>query len=357
MDWTNFWYFPVLKTKDSELRGMGNIPNSVLKNVLPIYEITRSRLSKNNPLGDISKRIDQIGEIQGNSPFILDVTTDPKQQNLQIESILTPNNGYYCWREVLNSYPGLKICPAIHIDLDLDPTLDQTKLFVKEMARSVERMALRLPTGLDESDYNFIVESVRVNLGNAKLYLLLDDGCIRANVKSVGIQAIADDYSNAYKALLKKPGIKDYVESFVCIAGSFPQSVKDETGEDEHGSFSICEHELYKLLSAKHPALRFGDYAAVNINQIEMRGGTFIPRIDFCTDDRFYYYRYRRNSGSYFECAKKVVKDPLYQTQGTWGDDEILSASKNKPSGISPSFWISVRINNYIVRRVSVLSL
>ncbi|MDA8483662.1 beta family protein [Pseudomonas resinovorans] len=357
MDWSSFCYFPVLKTKDSELRGISNLPKSIFSKILPIYEITRSRLSKNNPIGDISKRIEQIGKIQGGFPFILDVTTDAKQQNSQIESILKPENGYYCWREMLGAYQNLNICPAIHINLDEDPALDETKLFVKEMSSKVKRMALRLPTGLDEADYHFIVESVRVNLGTAKIYILLDDGCVRENVKADGIAAVANNYSSAYVALLSKAGINEYVENFVCIAGSFPQSVKEETGEDEHGSFPIFEHQLYTQLSPKHSRLRFGDYAAVNISQIEMRGGTFIPRIDYCTDDTFYYYRYRRNSGSYIKCAQKVVSDINYHTQGTWGDDEIFSASKGSPSGISPSFWISVRINNYIVRRVGVLSL
>lgn len=357
MDWSKFCYFPVLKTKDAELRGISNLPSSVFSKMLPVYEITRSRISKNNPYGDISKRLAQIEKIQAGQPFILDVTTDTKQQNSQIESILNHKDGYFCWREFLEAHAGLNVCPAIHINLDDDPGLEDTKLFISKMSPKVKRMALRLPTGLDAADYGFVVDSVCGGLGDAKIYILIDDQCIRSTVKSNGIHTVADSYSEAYQILVDKVGAGKYVENFVCIAGSFPQSVKEETGKDEHGSFPIFEHELYTLLSNKHPKLRFGDYAAVNINQIEMRGGTFIPRIDFCTDDTFYFYRYRRNSGAYIKCAQKVLGDVHYQTQGTWGDSEILSAAKGSPSGISPSFWISVRINNYIVRRVGVLSL
>ena len=355
MDWTNFCYFPILKTKDSELRALSNLPKDILSKILPVYEITRSRLSKNNPIGDIAKRIEQIGKIQGSLPFILDVTTDPNQQNIQIESILSPTNGYQCWQDLINAYPTLNICPAIHVDLDLDPTLVQTALFVKNISSTAKRLALRVPTGLEDSDYHSILEAIKNNLNSAKLYILIDDGCIRADVKKDGISSIAENYSEAYKALLACPDISKHVENFVCIAGSFPQSVKDETGEDEHGHFSIYEHKIYEILSRQHSALRFGDYAAVNINQIEMRGGTFIPRIDFCSDDTFYYYRYRRNSGSYIECAKKVIRDINYHPQGTWGDAEIVSAARGTPAGISPSFWISVRINNYITRRTNIL--
>ncbi|MNV81140.1 hypothetical protein D3C71_1747860 [compost metagenome] len=86
-----------------------------------------------------------------------------------------------------------------------------------------------------------------------------------------------------------------------------------------------------------------------------MRGGTFVPRIDFCDDGTFYYYRYRRDKGSYVKCAKKVIADVRFSNDFTWGDEEIRSASAGSPSGISPSFWISVRVNNYIHRRVEVL--
>lgn len=356
MDWNNFIYFPVLKTKDAELRAISSIDKTSREKILPIYEITKSRITKNNSLGDIVKRLDQIRGIQNGQPFILDVATDPKQINSQIESILSPEDGYRFWREWLEAHNDLLIVPVIHINLDDDEDLKQAKRFVLTVADKYPKMALRLPTELEADEYSDILESIISVLGTSKLYVLLDDGCIRNSVKSNSIAAVAKNYQDAFEIILGLNTGKDWLEKAVCLAGSFPQQVKAEGGGDEEGEFEIYEHSLYLQLKKNRPALQFGDYASININQIEMRGGTFVPRIDFCTDSKFFYYRKRRESGSYIWCAKNVVNDPNFTNESTWGNDEIKSAAVGSPSGISPSFWISVRACNYMTRRVKILS-
>ena len=81
-----------------------------------------------------------------------------------------------------------------------------------------------------------------------------------------------------------------------------------------------------------------------------MRGGTFVPRIDVLTEDgeNFFYKRYRRDEGTYELCASKVRSDIRYKEFGWWSNNEIKLASEGTPSGNSPSFWISVRMDYYI---------
>lgn len=355
MDWSSFVYFPVLKTKDAELRAISCVDDLVLDKILPVYELTKSRTSKNNPVGDVSKRLDQIALIQGKRPFILDVSTDPKQMNSQIESVLVPDGGYKNWRDMLTSYAELNIVPTIHIDFDEDPGLVNALKFVSIMSVAFPRLALRLPASLEEDEYSEVIEPILDELGEAKLYVLLDEGCIRAAVKEDSLETVVELFESAKNIVLDIGEDTDWLESVVVIAGSFPQFVSKEGGGDEEGSFDIYEHGLFLALNGQDDLVKFGDYASVNINQTEMRGGTFVPRIDFCDDGVFYYYRYRRDMGSYVKCAKKVVADVRFSNDFTWGDEEIRSASAGSPSGISPSFWISVRVNNYIHRRVEVL--
>lgn len=356
MDWSNFIYFPVLKTKDAELRAISSVDKVSREKILPIYEITKSRITKKNSLGDIVKRLDQIRGIQNGLPFILDVATDPKQTNSQIESILSPDDGYRFWREWLEAHDDLSIVPVIHINLEDDEDLDEAQSFVRAVAHKYPKMALRLPTGLEEEEYSEILDPIVSVLGESKLYVLIDDGCIRDIVKKSSIGAVAQNYQSTFEIIAEMDDSENWLEKVVCISGSFPQQVKNEGVGDEYGDFDIFEHGLYLQLKKNRPDLQFGDYASININQTEMRGGTFVPRIDFCTDSKFFYYRKRRESGSYIWCAKKVIADSDFVDNGTWGDDEINSAAIGSPSGISPSFWISVRACNYMTRRVKILS-
>lgn len=356
MGWNSLVYFPVLKTKDAELRAIAAIDDSYRQKMLPIYEITKSRITKKDSLGDIVKRLDQIKNIQGDLPYILDVTTDAKQKNAQIESILSPVNGYECWKDWLDLNCGVNIIPMIHINFELDEDLVEAKAFVASVTNKYSKMALRLPADLEGDEYREIISTIVAELNDTRLYILLDEGCIRDRVKASGLAAVTDMYQSAFIEVSLIPNSDSWLERIVCISGSFPYLVSTEGRGDEMGEFEIFEHSLYLSLKHNRPKLQFGDYASINIKQIEMRGGTFVPRVDFCTDAKFYYYRKRRDVGSYIWCAKQVVADPIYLSNKSWGDDEISSAALGSPSGISPSFWISVRACNYMTRRVCLLS-
>jgi hypothetical protein len=356
MDWSSLIYFPVLKTKDAELRAIAAVDKKYREKMLPVYEITKSRITKKDSLGDIVKRLDQIKSIQGDLPYILDVTTDSKQKNSQIEGILSPVNGYECWKDWLDLNCGLNIVPMIHINFDLDEDLVEAKAFVASVTHKYKKMALRLPADLEGDEYQEIISTIVGELVDTRLFILLDEGCIRDRVKASGLIAVTRMYQGAFTEISSMLDTGAWLERVVCISGSYPYLVSTEGRGDENGEFEIFEHSLYLSLKHNRPALQFGDYASINVKQIEMRGGTFVPRIDFCTDVKFYYYRKRRNVGSYIWCAEKVVADPIYVNGKSWGDDEIASAALGSPSGISPSFWISVRACNYMIRRVRVLS-
>ncbi|MFQ6349755.1 beta family protein [Pseudomonas sp. R11F] len=355
MDWNSLVYFPVLKTKDAELRAISSVDESYRRKMLPVYEITKSRITKKNSVGDIIKRLDQIKNIQGKLPYILDVTTDSKQKNSQIESILSPVNGYECWKNWLEMNCSEQIVPMIHVNFELDEDLAEAKAFVAAVTSKYKRMALRLPADLLGEEYEEIISAIVSELYDTRLYVILDEGCIRDRVKVSGLAEITDLYHKAFTTISMLPNADSWLERIVCLSGSFPYLVKAE-GKDDKGCFEIFEHSLYLSLKHNRPLLQFGDFASINVKQIEMRGGTFVPRIDFCTDEKFYYYRKRRDAGSYVLCAKQVVVDPNYVSNKSWADEEISCAALGTPSGISPSFWISVRACNYMIRRVKLLS-
>lgn len=347
---SNFKYFPVIKTRDAELRCFKNLSTSTLECLLPIYELTKSRKTTKTPDGDIHRRMKQIGEIQGDLPFILDLCTDEKYINPQIEQLIDEYNGFLDWQYFINLYSDLKIIPMIHIYDDSDSGLTEVENFVRRMSAIKSHLAVRIPYDLEKDELFHYLKPIADNLENGcSLFVFLDAGYIRDTAK--------DDISIITNSLIDSSflvsEIGEKIEDIVMLCTSFPSTPAQEGNGDSEGEFEIFEEQIYEETSKNYP-IKYGDYASINTEQIEIKGGTFVPRIDIALKDSFIYKRYRRDDGSYTLCARKMKSDERYTPLGTWADNEIDLASNDEPTGISPSFWISVRMNYYIESRLKL---
>jgi len=146
---SDFLYFPLIKTRDAELRCLKNIGEDRFKYLLPIYELTKSRKTSKAPDGDIYRRMRNIAEIQGGKPFILDLCADEKYINPQIEQLLSPYMGFRDWQYfVFDLHKDLNIIPMIHIYEDEGKVAAEVEAFVKEASQRTELLAVRLPYDL-----------------------------------------------------------------------------------------------------------------------------------------------------------------------------------------------------------------
>ncbi|HFM4333422.1 TPA: beta family protein, partial [Escherichia coli] len=334
-----FNYFPIMKTRDAELKAMSKLSSGVFDHILPIYELTKSRKAKIAPDGDIHRRMLTIKDIQGERPFILDLTSNEKYINDQIRQLVDEKDGYYEWRYFINLYNHLNIIPMIHIYDDED--FSEVRSFVSEITKTKKMLALRLPHDLD--NYSIFVKPIADSLqDDSKFYVILDAGQVEG----------ATDKEEEYflNACSDLEMFNDKIEDIIIACTSFPSS-PIKYGHDDQGEIPILEEKIFKKISENYQ-VKYGDYASINIEQIEMKGGTFVPRIDISLEDKFIYKRYRRDAGSYPLCAAMMVKDVRYTPIGIWADHEISLAAKNTPSGISPSFWIAVRMNYFMSTRV-----
>ena len=336
-------YHPLIKTRDAELRGFNNLSVDILDQILPVYELTKSRKTTRAPDGDIYKRMLKIGEIQGDRPFVLDLCTSDKYRNPQIDQLLDEDKGYSNWQLFLNVHSDLNIIPMVHLYDEQD--FEEVERFVYVVSQDKEFLAVRLPYDLEDIQ-NYVIPITRNMASNCKLMVFLDADFIRG---------INEDYvvSNFVRASQHLAGISG-IERVVMLATSFPRSPA-ALGEDHQGAFDIVEERIYKKAS-RQVSLHYGDYASINTEQVEIKGGTFVPRIDIALEDGFIYRRYRRHEGSYPLCAEKMVGDDRYISLGTWADSEIQIARTGEPTGRSPSFWIAVRINYYVTSRVRLRS-
>lgn len=335
----NYLYFPIIKTRDAEIKALSKLDASIFKNILPIFELTKSRKTQKTPDGDIHKKMLEIKKIAGDSPFILDLSTNKNYINPQIETLLSPDNGYYEWVYFLNSYSHLNIIPMVHLYDDEDFT--DVEAFVDSPYIRDKHLAVRIP--YNEIDiHKFISPIVRRMSGNI-LYVIIDVGQVILPT---------DDIVNIVEERIREIEKTNYpLIKIIVTSTSFPRLV-GKHGEF-FGEFPIKEELIYQKLKIKNHIF-YGDYASINIEQIEMKGGGFIPRIDVSLEEKFFYDRRRRNAGSYVLCAQNILKNKDYENINTWADDEIAQAASGTPSGISPSFWIAVRMNYFITKRVSM---
>lgn len=349
----NYVYFPIIKTRDAELRCFKNLDSETKNVIMPIYELTKSRRTSLVPDGDINRRMNDIKGIQKHEPFILDLTTDDRYINPQIEKLLDERNGFAEWQYfVFEQYRDLNIIPMIHLYGGGDYL--EVKQFVSEASKKVKskRLALRLPGDLAKKELEEILINIKEVLeAECKLFVILDVGYFTGNDS---LKKVSGDLITAYQVCEK---YNAYISEVIIVSTSFPLNPAQAGKEDKSGSFEVFEEKLYYEVRRYAPDVKYGDYVSINIEQVELKAGTFVPRIDIISKECniFYYERYRRNEGGYVECAK-AVKDNKekngYSDFGIWANDQIELAAKGIPEGISPSYWISVRMNYYIYQKI-----
>lgn len=342
---SKFNYFPILKTTDSELNGFANLADEVKNNILPIFELTRSRRSKKNQEASINLRLEQLKQIVGNRPFILDLTTENDLSNREIDEMLTHyQNGYEKWVQLVAKLKnqGLNVIPIIHFN---PYVLGDVKKEIQALEKLSPFLAFRVDVHDNElKEYLINIKKACSNTSN--LIIILDGGFISIGAHLDNAPIFIPKIELINNSFFNMPKI-------VCSFSSFPPYVvmKDYGVDKNIDSFIISEFITEKNL----PESVFGgDYGSVHpIRYKTGGGGTWIPRIDFIFNNKFKYYRYRREEGGYEKAAKGVLLDPEYSSIteiDTWGDQEILAAAGGYPGGLNPSHWISVRINLYITR-------
>ena len=149
----NFCYFPILKTTDAELKAYNFLDASIKDRILPILELTKSRISKKNPDGLIAKKLDKIYEIMKTNPFILDLTTEPTFSNKETEELIYDfRNGYEKWiKFLIKRKEQFNIIPMVHYQ---PQKKEEVKKQIKKLKDNFPSVAFRIELFQKESfDY------------------------------------------------------------------------------------------------------------------------------------------------------------------------------------------------------------
>lgn len=343
-------YWLLFKTGDAELRAIEHTVTNPSK-ILPIIELTRGRITRNDKVGLIEKRFKKLNLIFKNQPVCIDITTSDDLTNQEIKDLFVPNNGYINWvnflQSVQDNYSFREVIPTIILDTEDTQLKENLLLQVSALTQKFKRIAYR--NNITDDGYWDDLGVIRdtLNISSAHLYFILDCEYVPSGAVHRVVDLIKARIQNVNKLIEKV--------TFIVISTSFPRYVSD-IGHDQTDVFPLSEIDIYEEVKSSNDVL-YGDYGSINPNRndtITMARG-WIPRIDTPTVRGIYYYRERKKqpydyAKTYTIVARKVYNDSRFPhyLSNNWGVKQIIACKDGYAPGSSPSFWISVRLSIYI---------
>lgn len=362
-----FTYFPIIKTRAAELSGFSTVDPNIRKNILPIFELTKTRLGHKNGEAiypGLNTQLTKILDIIGKSKFVLEITDDDSLQNRDIRDLLRSDNGFKNWRNfVMEPLIRSSVIPALLIDTkNLNDTIDE----IRNLSAEFSCLAIKIPffklkkpyKGVSRfkisnravnPDINAVINFIEEHISaRCTLLILIDLGYIPSNENS---HIYENQISEGFRTIQSKN------RNIVALLSSFPSYVLElPNNKAERGSFSCLENSFLQPF-CKEQNILYGDYASIHPVKYPGGGGGWVPRIDFISSDeeKFIYYRHKDTEGGYKQAAIDVLNDSQYSPVKDitcFGDKEIKKAALDSPTGRAPSFWIKVRMNLFINRKV-----
>ncbi|MBO4700379.1 MAG: hypothetical protein J5620_01375 [Alphaproteobacteria bacterium] len=358
---SKYCYFPILKTRPSEVNAYDSLADNIKEEVLPIIEMTGElgyTYSKNckdencrgvRRPGDINKKITKILDFMGNKRFVLDITDDSslKYDGLSAtgSGLLNPNNGYRNWLDFLQRNDTFKrlVIPTIQFDTTYR---QDVQMQIEELKNHFDYMAIKLPSTTDAKIINQVIDFVTNIIGVNKLFVILDFDFIKSFTQKETSEYV-------------KPIDVSKIKALIPVSSSFPASVIHI--DKICGSIDILENQLSDCIRQTLGNKVFhGDFSSIHPTRYEMGGGGWYPRIDYIERDlrtkkpiKYHFFRGtgRNTSSEYVELAKRVTEAKNYVPISEFnvaGDLQIKKKAKGEMEGKAPSYWIAVRSNLYL---------
>ena len=146
-----YTYYPLFRTRNAELEALRH---SDLSKLLPIFELTRSRITRKDKEGSIAKNIEKIFALKAFEPFILDFTTEKEFTNMEIRQFAQKDKGFDNWYTFCLSIKEKndKMIPCLAL-IDNPHDADLMNEFEKFLS-SFNLVAIRLPLSIDSLIFN-----------------------------------------------------------------------------------------------------------------------------------------------------------------------------------------------------------
>lgn len=339
-------YVPVLKTTDSELRAVKFLSADVKDNIMPLFELTRSRKTKALPEGSASRRMQQLLEIYGSGRFILDVTTEEDLLNSEIISFFDEDEGYRQWSDFLRDNTSDETIPCVLY------SEDGSKVNFCNQVRTLLTRHKKICIRGGVSDSNLVRQLYMWALEVADYSKIIIGGSVYFIARGMLPNAELESRQFIASVVGNTPPSMIFVSS-----SSYPKYVVETGyGNDAGGEFRALERDLTLNVQNALPNLPIvhSDYASVHPIRYNTSARGWVPRVDGVGDSLYSFRRYRDSDGGYARAAREVYSRLRSQLVECWGTEQIRDAAiHGRLGGRSPSFWISVRVNQWITANVN----
>lgn len=377
-------YFPAFSTRENELRAYSNLTDAAKHQMVPAVTLTRDvdgeafEGSLEGLLEAAAGRavvldFDPVFKVP-TSDEVLELRRQRKEERLRLEGkaskpaterqkeawarqrtearaaidrynrrvaqLLSPAGGYAAWCALGLSAPNL--IPVVQL-----ADLVEARRLV-ETVTSVGRMvAFRVRLHDPKSVANFLFAAGGLKDPTLGI-VILDAGYVRLDI-AAGERQITEALDLANRAL---GGPVFDALTKVCMAGSFPSSLKDMPT-----TLRIVERDLFDRLAEKWD-VRYGDHASVHPRVAEMFANGWFPHVDVAHAREWHFQRGDKNRASkdYIKLSNQLVSKPAIWAPKAdcWGSETVERAAAGvltDASGVkmtSPGPWMGVRISQHL---------
>lgn len=348
MEYGNYIYAPVIRTRASELQGIAKLREETKVKLLPRVDL--AKLGQNH---SVNNSLDKwLSSFSG--PAILNLAPYEKLRVSEYDDLVDSSNNFRQWISFVekSKCANESLIPSIIYNNKVTK-----REFVKQV-HELESQFKKIVLTVDprkERDIQAALEAATVVNEIDNLLIILDCGQINPSRQMLALESTLD-------AINRLRSIDTSVE-IVTASTSFPKSFAPFCSDiaGEKGIIPMLEWDNYHTLGGQDVAI-YGDYASVHGEFYESRG-VFVARVDYPTPSEWIFERRRKLTDDktgkelYQLAAQEIINNEVWDDDlDLWSTDIIRKVSRGEIEKFaSPSKWISVRVNLHIERIVDFL--
>jgi hypothetical protein len=337
----NYQYFPTLRTRQSEMRGLKELDTDRKSKILPLLTLGRWPRAT-----DFDKAAEKAVEVMNGYPYFLDLTADSTHLGDQQKILRDSSSGFKAWRDFLSKYD--RAIPVVQLiaDAKVRDIFKQAQFFENTSGK----LAFRIKDFT--SDTPLVINAISAMDDASNAIVFVDCQYIRDSFVAYVTAAVAtiNQLRNEFPELM-----------IVIMSTSFPSSVMSFVDTTQtRGEIDIQERQLHARIGG-NPVAAYGDHASIHsVVYDDMPIMRWSARIDYPQN---FHWTFERRSGDqtrggFVSAAKEIVRiDPDIGTRNIWGEQMILDAAAGSPFGAAPSSWITVRVNIHLSRQIDLSAL
>ena len=334
---SNGTYVPTLAVRASEMNGMEFLPGVSKDRMVPVFLLAPWANSKS-----IERTIERIERAFRGRPYFLDVDRDYVSRSaespaqLQWLELRSSDDGYRSWRNFWTQYAMVMPCLQLEnqseeqVRAQVEYILEQDREFCLRI--EINRMPAILPVAI----------SILRELDSRDVTVVIEGGWVQQPLTV---------YAAAHGLLT---GELSHLNADIPMVVSCTSMLK---GFTEIEGFEECAFSNHKLLdqlrvSADGRALLYGDWGSTRPRE-DSFGQAPHPRIDYATEEAWYFTRNRAEGWDYRRAAEVMINSRAWDGGlGIWGEKMIRDSAVNAEFAIDTAQKnVAARVNIHLHRQ------